>query len=75
VVACEVAWVCMLLADLGLPIERKIVIYCDNLHSIKLARNPVFHVRTKYIEVHYHFIQERMLAGDKDLVYVSTTQD
>ena len=70
--ACEVAWLRKLLADLGLHVERKIVIYCDNLSSIQLARNPVFHARTKHIEVHYHFIQERVLAGDIDLVYVST---
>ena len=34
VAACEVAWLCKLLADLGLHVERKIVIYCDNLSSI-----------------------------------------
>jgi len=72
VAACEVAWLRKLLADLGLDVDRKIVIYCDNLSSIQLARNPVFHARTKHIEVHYHFIRERVLAGDIDLVYVST---
>ena len=51
---------------------HKVVIYCDNLSSIQLARNPVFHARTKHIEVHYHFIRERVIAGDIDLVYVST---
>ena len=30
----------------------------------------MFHARTKHIEVHYHFIQERVLAGDIDLVYI-----
>ena len=34
--------------------------------------NPVFHAWTKHIEVHYHFIHERVLAGDIHLVYVST---
>ena len=32
----------------------------------------MFHARTKHIEVHYHFIWERVLAGDIGLVYVST---
>ena len=32
----------------------------------------MFHARTKHIEVHYHFIRERVIAGDIDLVYVST---
>lgn len=37
-----------------------------------MARNPVYHAHTKHIEVHYHFFRERVLAGDIDLVYVST---
>ena len=65
-------WLCKLLADLGLHVERKIFIYCDNLSSIQLARNPIFYAWTKHVEVHYHFIQECVLAGDIDLVYVST---
>jgi hypothetical protein len=32
----------------------------------------MFHTRTKHIEVHYHFIREKVLAGEIDLIYVST---
>ncbi len=71
-VACEVAWLRKLLGDLGLHVDRQVVIYCDNLSSIQLARNPMFHARTKHIEVHYHFIREKVLAGEIDLIYVST---
>ena len=74
VAACEVAWLEMLLHDLRLQVHRPVVIYCDNLSSIQLARNPVFHARTKHIEVHYHFIRDRVLAGDIDLMYVGTDE-
>ena len=47
-------------------------IFCDNMSSIYLARNPVFHAQTKHIEVHYHFIRERVQAGEIDLEHVST---
>jgi hypothetical protein len=70
--ACEVAWLRKLLGDLGLHVDRQVVIYCDNLSSIQLARNPVFHARTKHIEVHYHFIRDKVLAGEIDLIYVNT---
>ena len=30
----------------------------------------MFHARTKHIEVHYHFIRDRLLDGDIDLTYV-----
>jgi hypothetical protein len=42
-VACEVAWLRKLLGDLGLHVDKQVVIYCDNLSNIQLARNPVFH--------------------------------
>ena len=74
IVACEVAWLCTLLKDLGVHIDERVFIYCDNLSSIQLARNPVFHARTKHIEVHYHYIRERVLTGDIDLIYVSTEE-
>ena len=74
VAACEVAWLRTLLGDLGVQVDEQVVIHCDNLSSIQLARNPVFHARTKHIEVHYHYVRERVLAGDIDLVYISTEE-
>lgn len=72
--ACEVAWLQMLLGVLGIQVHVRVVIHCDNLSSIHLARNPVFHAGTKHIEVDYHFVGERVLAGDIDLVYVCTEE-
>jgi hypothetical protein len=51
--ACEVVWLRKLLRDLGLHVDIHVVIYCDNLSNIQLARNPVFHARMKHVEVHY----------------------
>jgi len=49
-----------------------VVIYCDNISSILLANNLVYHAKTKHIEVHYHFIREKVLAKEIDLIHVST---
>ena len=48
--------------------------FCVNMSSIHLANNPIFHARTKHIEVLYHYVREKVLAGDIDLVYVSTQE-
>jgi hypothetical protein len=53
-------------------VDVPIVIYCDNINNILLANNPVYHVRTKHIEVHYHFIREKILARKINLIHVST---
>jgi hypothetical protein len=72
IVACEVVWLQKLLLDLGQLVDAPIVIYCDNISSILLANNLVYHARTKHIEVHYHFIREKILAKEIDLIHVST---
>ncbi len=51
--------------------DALVVIYCDNISSILLANNPVYHARIKHIEVHYHFIKKKVLAKEIDLIYVS----
>jgi hypothetical protein len=61
-----------LLKDLHEEVSDPMVIYSDNLSSIQLTKNPVFHTRTKHIEVHYHFVREHVLSGEVELQYVPT---
>ncbi len=56
---------------MGHLVDAPIVIYCDNISSILFANNPVYHTRTKHIEVHYHFIRKKVLAKEIDLIHVS----
>jgi len=72
IVACEVVWLQKLLSDLGQSVDAPIVIYCDKISSILLVNNPVYHARTKHIEVHYHFIREKVLTKEIDLIHVCT---
>ncbi len=71
IIACEVIWLLKPLSDLGQSVDAPIVIYCDNINNILLANNPIYHVRTKHIEVHYHFIREKVLVKEIDFIHVS----
>jgi hypothetical protein len=53
-------------------VDAHVVVYCDNISNILLAYNPVYHARTKHIEVHYHFIREKILARKINLTHVNT---
>jgi hypothetical protein len=53
-------------------VDVHVVIYCDNINNILLVNNLVYHARTKHIEVCYHFIREKVLAKEIDLIHVST---
>lgn len=48
------------------------MIHCDNISALSLASNPVFHARTKHIEVDYHYVREQVLAKALQLRYVCT---
>ncbi|KAG7548326.1 Integrase catalytic core [Arabidopsis suecica] len=59
----ECIWLRRLFEDLFEPINKPVAIYGDNQSAIKLANNPVFHARTKHIELEHHFIREKVLDG------------
>lgn len=48
------------------------IIHGDNLSAQNLARNPVYHARSKHIVIRYHFIREVIQKGDVELKYVPT---
>ncbi len=52
--------------------DAYVVIYYDNISNILLANNSIYHARTKHIEMHYHFVKEKVLAKEIDLIHVNT---
>ena len=69
-----VFWVQMVLKDLGLFLPNPPLIWCDNLSTLAMASNLVFHARTKHIEVDYHFVWEKVVRRDVIVKFVSMTQ-
>jgi hypothetical protein len=54
----EAVWLRKLLSDLLRSELEPTVIHCDNQSCIKLTENPVFHDRSKHIEMRYHYIRD-----------------
>lgn len=70
--AAEVTWLCSLLCDLHIPLSTILVIWCDNVSAISMAFNPVFHARTKHIEIDYHFVREKVAHKQLEVRFIST---
>jgi hypothetical protein len=68
----ELYWLRMLFCELHIPLRTAPVIWCDNVSALALASNPVYHARTKHIEVDYQFVREKVLNRDVSLAFIST---
>ena len=68
----ELYWIRMLLRDIGLFLPHPLLLWCDNVSALAIATNPVFHARTKHIEVDYYFAREKVLRRDVMLKFIST---
>lgn len=47
-------------------------INCDNQSAIKLAHNPVYHARTKHVELQYYFVREKIMSKEIGLIFCNT---
>uniref|UniRef100_A0A2N9J0Y8 Integrase catalytic domain-containing protein n=1 Tax=Fagus sylvatica TaxID=28930 RepID=A0A2N9J0Y8_FAGSY len=72
IASAELCWVRSLLKDLGIYLSDPPILWCDNVSALAIASNPVFHARTKHIEVDFHFVRERVLRKDLVVKFVST---
>jgi histone deacetylase 1/2 len=68
----EATWVQSLLRELGVSQPRAPVLWCDNLGATYLTANPVFHARTKHIEVDFHFVREKVALGALDVRFIAS---
>ena len=70
----EAIWLARLVGDLGISVEVP-TLYSDSQSAIMLAKNPVFHAKTKHIAVKYHFIRDVLEDKQMELVKVHTTEN
>jgi hypothetical protein len=70
----EAVWLQKLLAGIfDLELEPTLI-HCDNQSCVKLSENPVFHDKSKHIEIKYHYIRDMVQRGVVELQYISTDE-
>ncbi|GJX00624.1 cysteine-rich receptor-like protein kinase 8 [Tanacetum coccineum] len=71
---CEVTWLVSLFKELGITNLEPVDLHCDNQATLYIDANPVFHARTKHIEVDCHFVRDQMKSGKINPSYVNTKE-
>ena len=70
----EFIWLKRILAALGVKDDQSMAVCCDSKAAIHIATNPVFHERTKHVEVDCHFVRDEVLSKNIYLHHVSSVQ-
>ncbi|KAJ9548119.1 hypothetical protein OSB04_020662 [Centaurea solstitialis] len=70
VTTCEIVWLRWLLADMGVDVSQPTPLHCDKKSAMQIAKNSVFHERTKHIEIDCHFTRQHLQLGTISLPFV-----
>jgi len=71
-VACQAAWLRMLLKEMNAEFVQPPTLFVDNKSAIDLAKHPSAHGKSKHIEMMFHFLREQVNDKKLEVEHCST---
>ena len=68
----QCVWLRRVVEKLGIEEKSGTVIMCYNSSTIQLSKNPVFHGKSKHIDVKFHFLRDLVNDGVIELSYCNS---
>jgi len=53
-------------------VKNPTIVNCDNQSAILMCKNPVFHNRSKHVDIRFHCAREQVEAGNIEVKYISS---
>ena len=69
----ELIWLKFLLASLGVQTQKMKLLY-DSQAAVYIAKNLVFHKKTKHLRIDYHYTRDKILEGFLQMLHVSSKE-
>ncbi|XP_071688695.1 uncharacterized mitochondrial protein AtMg00810-like [Rutidosis leptorrhynchoides] len=74
-VTCEIIWILKILKDLNVKTNLPVKIFRDYKSALQIAKNPVFHERTKHFKIDLYFVRGKIEKGVIHTVQIDTSEN